>query len=104
MEERKQLRYSGFKGKLSYTAAAYHTSHSNRVHAAALGYDEDRYIESGISSTNVSAEFSYSADALYSARWGGKYTYDDYELTDGEDQLSVRHEPVNQFALFYDNH
>ena len=59
-----QLRYSGFKGKLSYTAAAYHTSHSNRVHAAALGYDEDRYIESGISSTNVSAEFSYSADAL----------------------------------------
>lgn len=99
-----QLRYSGFKGKLSYTAAAYHTSHSNRVHAAALGYDEDRYIESGISSTNVSAEFSYSADALYSARWGGKYTYDDYELTDGEDQLSVRHEPVNQFALFYDNH
>ena len=99
-----QLRYSGFKGKLSYTAAVFHTSHCNRVHAAALGYDEDRYIQSGISSTNVSTEFSYSTNACYTARWGAKYTYDDYELTDGEDQLSVRHEPVNQLSLFCDNH
>ena len=99
-----QLRYSGFKGKLSYMAAVFHTSHYNRVHAAALGYDEDRHIQSGIRSTNVSTEFNYSAETRYNVRWGAKYTYDYYELTDGEDQLSVRHEPIHQFSLFCDNH
>jgi hypothetical protein len=99
-----QLRYSGFKGRLGYAASVYYTSYSNRVHAAALGYDEDRYIQSGINSTNVSTEFNYSSDAMYNARWGVKYSYDRYELTNDDNEASVRLEPISQFSLFYDNH
>lgn len=98
-----QLRFNGRIGKVGNTTSAYYSSHQNQANAYELGLDKDGYIHSGIRSVNVSTEFSYSPDQIYSARWGAKYMYEVYDLFTYHDEAETRREPVSQYSLFYDN-
>lgn len=69
-----------------------------------LGTDTAGYIRSGIRSVNVSTEFDYAFENIYRAQWGAKYSHEVYELASFDTDAGVRHEPVNQVSLFYDNH
>ena len=37
------------------------------------------------------------------ARWGVKYAYEVYDLVSQGEEMRVRHEPVNQVSVYYDN-
>lgn len=65
--------------------------------------DTDGYVHSGIKSLNVTTNFSYSLENLYHARWGVKYAYEVYDLVSQGEEMRVRHEPVNQVSVYYDN-
>ena len=65
--------------------------------------DTDGYVHSGIKSLNVTTDFSYSLENLYHARWGVKYAYEVYDLVSQGEEMRVRHEPVNQVSVYYDN-
>lgn len=70
-----------------------------------LGFDTESrsYIHSGIKSINLSTEFSFSYDNIYTTRWGAKYAHEIYDLAIFGDTVRVRHEPIDQFSIFYDN-
>lgn len=51
----------------------------------------------------MTTDFSYSLENLFQARWGAKYTYEVYDLATMGAKLLVRHEPVSQVSLYYDN-
>ena len=72
-----QLAYNFSKGKLSNTTSIFYTSHENIANANMLGFETDthNYIHSGIKSMNISTEFSYSYDNIYTTRWGAKYDH-----------------------------
>lgn len=100
-----QLAYNFSKGKLSNTTSLFYTSHENIAHAGMLGFDTESrsYIHSGIKSINLSTEFSFSYDNIYTTRWGAKYAHEIYDLAIFGDTVRVRHEPIDQFSIFYDN-
>lgn len=100
-----QLAYNFSKGKLSNTTSLFYTSHENVAHAGILGFETATrsYIHSGIKSMNVSTEFTYSYDNIYTTRWGAKYAHEVYDLAILGDTVRVRHEPIDQFSIFYDN-
>lgn len=100
-----QLSYNFSKGKLSNTTALFYTSHENVANAGILGFEinGNNYIHSGIKSLNLSTEFSYSYDNIYTTRWGAKYAHEIYDLAIFGDNVRVRHEPIDQFSIFYDN-
>ena len=100
-----QLAYNFSKGKLSNTTSIFYTSHENIANANMLGFETDthNYIHSGIKSMNISTEFSYSYDNIYTTRWGAKYDHEVYDLAVFGDRVRVRHEPIDQFSIFYDN-
>ncbi|HJG89167.1 TonB-dependent receptor [Barnesiella viscericola] len=100
-----QLAYNFSKGKLSNTTSIFYTSYTNIANANMLGFETDthNYIHSGIKSLNISTEFSYSYDNIYTTRWGAKYDHEVYDLAVFGDTVRVRHEPIDQFSIFYDN-
>lgn len=100
-----QLAYNFSKGKLSNTTSIFYTSYTNIANANMLGFETDthNYIHSGIKSLNISTEFSYSYDNIYTTRWGAKYDHEIYDLAVFGDTVRVRHEPIDQFSIFYDN-
>lgn len=98
-----QASFNTSYGKLGHTTSVFYTAHSNRANAALLGFDTEEYIRSGIRSLNATTEFTFSPENAYTARWGAKYAYEVYELAEQDDLLRTRHEPVQQFSLFYDN-
>lgn len=51
----------------------------------------------------MTTDFSYSLENLYHARWGVKYAYEVYDLVSQGEEMRVRHEPVNQVSVYYDN-
>lgn len=99
-----QLAYHTQAGKLGNRTAVFYSSHTNRARSEMLGTETDGYIRSGIRSVNVSTEFDYAFENIYRAQWGGKYSHEVYELASFDTDAGVRHEPVNQVSLFYDNH
>ena len=100
-----QLAYNFSKGKLSNTTSIFYTSYTNIANANMLGFETDthNYIHSGIKSLNISTEFSYSYDNIYTTHWGAKYDHEVYDLAVFGDTVRVRHEPIDQFSIFYDN-
>ncbi len=90
-------------GKLNQTSSVSYTSYTNRANAFILGFDTEGYVRSGIHSLNAATEFTFSPENMYSARWGAKYTHEVYELASLDNLTQARHEPINQFSLFYDN-
>ena len=100
-----QLAYNFSKGKLSNTTSIFYTSHENIANVNMLGFETDthNYIHSGIKSLNISTEFSYSYDNIYTTRSGAKYDHEVYDLAVFGDTVRVRHEPIDQFSIFYDN-
>lgn len=99
-----QLAYHTQAGKLGNRTAVFYSSHTNRARSEMLGTDTAGYIRSGIRSVNVSTEFDYAFENIYRAQWGAKYSHEVYELASFDTDAGVRHEPVNQVSLFYDNH
>ena len=98
-----QLRYNGRLGKVGNTTSMYYTSYQNRANAYELGFDKEGYMHSGIKSVNLSTEFTYSPEYMYSARWGAKYMYEVYDLLTYKEKLDTRREPISQYSLFFDN-
>lgn len=98
-----QATYNVSSGKLSNTTSVFYTTHSNRADAEALGFDSEGYIQSGIKSLNVSTEFTYNPENIYSARWGSKYMYETYNLATFGNTIRSRKEPIHQFSVFHDN-
>lgn len=90
-------------GKLNQTSSVSYTSYTNRANTFILGFDTEGYVRSGIHSLNAATEFTFSPENMYSARWGAKYTHEVYELASLDNLTQARHEPINQFSLFYDN-
>lgn len=91
-------------GKLKNSTAISYTSYSNKADLNDLVPKENRLIQSGIRSLNVSTEFSFSSENSYSLYWGAKYSYETYDLTAINDNEHSKRVPINQFSLFYDNH
>lgn len=98
-----QATYNVLSGKLGNTTSVFYTTHSNRADAEALGFDSEGYIQSGIKSLNVSTEFTYNPENIYSARWGSKYMYETYNLATFGNTIRSRKEPIHQFSVFHDN-
>ena len=98
-----QATYNISSGKLGNTTSVFYTTHSNRADAEALGFDSEGYIQSGIKSLNVSTEFTYNPENIYSARWGSKYMYETYNLATFGNTIRSRKEPIHQFSVFHDN-
>ncbi len=99
-----KLSYNTLFGKVSNTTSAFYSSYLNRAYAELLGFETEGYLHSRIKSWNISTEFSYSPENTYSVRWGAKYAYETYQIASWGDSLQVRHEPIDQFSIFYDNH
>lgn len=99
-----QLTYQTQAGKLGNRTSLFYSSHSNRARSEMLGVEGDGYIRSGIRSVNVSTEFDYTFENIYRAQWGAKYSHEVYDLASFDGQEALRHEPVTQASLFYDNH
>lgn len=98
-----QLSYTTQKGGLGNTTSVFYSAHNNRAYMGEMGYDGESYVHSGIKSLNVATDFSYAYENLYHARWGVKYAYEIYDLASQGGEMTVRHEPVNQVSLYYDN-
>lgn len=98
-----QLSYTTQRGKLGNTSSLFYSSHTNRAYMGEIGFDAEDYVHSGIKSLNATTDFSYSLENLYHARWGVKYTYEIYDLVSQTEEIRVRHEPVQQVSLYYDN-
>lgn len=98
-----QASFNTSSGKLGNTTSISYTAHSNRANAEALGFDSDGYLRSGIKTLNVSTEFTYSPENIYSTRWGSKYSYETYNLATFGSSIRTRKEPIHQFSVFHDN-
>lgn len=98
-----QLSYTTQKGSLGNTTSVFYSAHNNRAYMGEMGYDGESYVHSGIKSLNAATDFSYAYENLYHARWGVKYTYEIYDLASQGEEVTVRHEPVSQVSLYYDN-
>lgn len=98
-----KISYNAQPGKLRNSTSLYYTSYSNRANTKAIGLETDGYVNSGIKSANASTEFTYTADNIYSARLGAKYSNETYNLAIVSDKVKNRKEPINQFSVFYDN-
>ncbi len=100
-----QLSYNIQKGKWGNTTSLFYSSHENIALAELLGFltETDTYVHSGIKSLNITSEFSYKHDNIYSTHWGAKYSHEIYELAVFGDTMHVRNEPIDQFSIFYDN-
>lgn len=98
-----QLSYTTQKGSWGNTSAVFYSAHTNRAYMGDIGYESEGYVHSGIKSLNASTEFSYSHENLYHARWGVKYAYEIYDLVSQGEEVRVRHEPISQVSVFYDN-
>lgn len=98
-----QLAYRTQLGKIENNTSLSYSSHTNRARIDIMGFDTEGYIHSGIKSLNTTTEFTFSADNVYKARWGLKYSYDIYDLVSNGNDLSTRHEPISQVSMFYDN-
>lgn len=90
-------------GKFANYTSVYYSSYQNRARAGDLGFESESYIKNGISSLSLSSEFTYTADNIYNARMGVKYSYDVYNLPTFDDDIVQHREPINQFSIFYDN-
>lgn len=64
----------------------------------------DNDISSGIKTFNISTDFSYSPENMYSMRWGTKYTRETYEMTAFGSDMKKHNESINQYSLYYDNY
>lgn len=98
-----QLSFATQKGRLGNSTAVFYSAHTNRAYMGEIKEDTDGYVHSGIKSLNVATDFSYSLENLYHARWGVKYAYEVYDLVSQGEEMRVRHEPVNQVSVYYDN-
>lgn len=98
-----QLSFATQKGRLGNSTAVFYSTHTNRAYMGEIKEDTDGYVHSGIKSLNVTTDFSYSLENLYHARWGVKYAYEVYDLVSQGEEMRVRHEPVNQVSVYYDN-
>ncbi len=98
-----QLSYATQKGNLGNTTSVFYSAHTNRAYMGEIGYEAESYVHSGIKSLNAATDFSYAYENLYHARWGVKYAYEIYDLVSQREDLTVRHEPVSQVSLYYDN-
>ena len=98
-----QLSFATQKGRLGNSTAVFYSAHTNRAYMGEIKEDTDGYVHSGIKSLNVTTDFSYSLENLYHARWGVKYAYEVYDLVSQGEEMRVRHEPVNQVSVYYDN-
>lgn len=98
-----QIKYNTQLGKFSNSTSAYYTSYNNKGNAEELGFDKDGFINSRIQAANVTTEFGYSSENFFNARWGAKYTYEIYDLTTYDNELTKHHEPIHQYTVFYDN-
>lgn len=80
----------------------------NGENVSVLRWDNQAYqlsfaTQKGRLGNNVTTDFSYSLENLYHARWGVKYAYEVYDLVSQGEEMRVRHEPVNQVSVYYDN-
>lgn len=80
----------------------------NGENVSVLRWDKQAYqlsfaTQKGRLGNNVTTDFSYSLENLYHARWGVKYAYEVYDLVSQGEEMRVRHEPVNQVSIYYDN-
>lgn len=80
----------------------------NGENVSVLRWDNQAYqlsfaTQKGRLGNNVTTDFSYSLENLYHARWGVKYAYEVYDLVSQGEEMRVRHEPVNQVSIYYDN-
>lgn len=98
-----KLEYNAQAGRLRNSTAAYFSSHTNKASSEIIGFEPGGHISSGINSLNLSTEFNYSADNIYNARLGAKYSHETYDLAVITDKIKNRKEPINQFSIFYDN-
>lgn len=98
-----QLRYNTLIGKISNTSFISYSSYSNRAYSELLGIEQEGYIHRNINSLNAVTEFSYAPNNIYNTRWGIRYTHERYDLSTWENDTHVRHEPINQYAIFFDN-
>lgn len=98
-----QLSYATQKGNLGNTTSVFYSAHTNRAYMGEIGYEAESYVHSGIKSLNAATDFSYAYENLYHARWGVKYAYEIYDLVSQREDLAVRHEPVSQVSVYYDN-
>lgn len=62
-----------------------------------------KFISSGIKTVNISTDFSFSPENIYSARWGLRYSRELYNLMASGNSTATKNVGVNQFSLFYDN-
>lgn len=122
-----KLSYSGVWGKVVNNTSVYYSSHMSNARADALGidgssgddwYEDDEnvvdnyktdeyqndYVKSGIETFNVSSEFVYTPENLYTARWGGKFSKEIYNITSFGNGIKNEKEGINQYSLFYDNY
>lgn len=80
----------------------------NGENVSVLRWDNQAYqlsfaTQKGRLGNNVTTDFSYLLENLYHARWGVKYAYEVYDLVSQGEEMRVRHEPVNQVSIYYDN-
>ena len=128
-----KLSYNGQWGKLGNVTSAYYSAYSSRANADVLGYgsdneestdggwdaelgDEwngnesanseivDNEIGNGIKTFNLSTEFSYSPENIYSVRLGAKYTHERYEMAAFGGTRQKQAEAINQYSVYYDNY
>lgn len=103
--------------QLTYSAILSHTGYTNSAYAEALGFEQKKNVESGVQTTSLTSEFTYSVDNAYTASWGVKWLRENYRLallgeawpdgTEGgvveSDSVTGKREPVTQLSVFYDN-
>ncbi|MDD7256969.1 MAG: TonB-dependent receptor [Prevotellaceae bacterium] len=89
--------------KITNNTSLAYAIHANRMNLGIIESRENDYLHGKINSMYLSTEFSYASANVYTARWGAKAVHERYQLAAFDPQFSSRHEPVNQFSLFYDN-
>lgn len=80
-----------------------YTSYLNKVLIEEDEREGRKYLQSGIRSVSLTANFSYRLDPVYHAQWGFRLSRENYLMAVFGDTLTSQHEPVTQFSLFYDN-
>lgn len=76
---------------------------SGRKEIAKFSELADYEVGNGIKTFNVSTEFSYSPENMYSIRLGAKYTHERYEMAAFGGSIQEEVEAINQYSLYYDN-
>lgn len=98
-----QIAFSTQGAKLANTTSLFYSGHTNRARVDMLGIDSEGYVSNGISSLNASTEFKFSADNVYTAQWGARYSFNAYRLVAFGSESRTRRELISQVSLFYDN-